>query len=105
MGEIGLSIKQFDDLDWRQLNNIITGYFKRLDRETKQSWHQARMIMWATLLPHQKKNSNLKPEDVMPLPWDNKETEVEFKQASAEDIKKSFEFWNKQDSKNREIEQ
>ena len=98
-------LKQFDDLDWRQLNNIITGYFKRLDRETKQSWHQARMIMWATLLPHQKKNSNLKPEDVMPLPWDNKETEVEFKQASAEDIKKSFEFWNKQDSKNREIEQ
>ena len=43
----------------------------------QQAWNQTRMIMWAALAPHQKKNSNLTPKKVMQFDWDETEADGE----------------------------
>ena len=104
-GEIGLTIKQFDNLDWKQLNNITEGYFKRKEAEERRTWEQTRWVMYIGLLPHQKKNSELTLQKVLEFPWDEENKEFEAQEVSAEAVKESIDFWNKQDSKNREVEQ
>lgn len=50
---------------------MIRAYSNKIDRLSREGWEQTRMIMYSTLLPHQKKHSKLSLTDVMPLPWDN----------------------------------
>lgn len=38
----------------------------------KNNWIQTRYIMWSNLKPYLKKKS-AKPEDIFPLPWDEKD--------------------------------
>jgi alcohol dehydrogenase YqhD (iron-dependent ADH family) len=53
------------------------------------------------LLPHQKKGSQLKPTDILPLVWDKQETQS--KQDTAEDIQKVRDFWKQKDAQKQKL--
>ena len=47
------------------------------DECDKASWEQTRLLMYSFLAPYQKKGSNTRPVDVLPLPWDGKHQDLE----------------------------
>lgn len=51
--------------------------------------------MYSILLPHQKKGTQLKPSDILPLAWDQQETQTQ--KDTAEDIEKVKDFWKQKD--------
>ena len=105
-GEIGLTIKQFDALTFRQFDNICKGYYQKLERHDQQQWMQTRLLMYASLVPHQKKGSDLKPEDVLTLPWDVQTTpQTQLNEAEAiAQIEKQKQYWQDQDQKRKTID-
>lgn len=73
------------------------GYYNKLERDTRLAWETTRAIMYATLLPHQKKGSNLTPESVLPLVWDVQQKVKE--QPTEQDIEAVRKFWEEKDKK------
>lgn len=76
---------------------VTKGYYTKLEREVRLTWETTRAIMYATLLPHQKKGSNLTPEKVLPLVWDIEEKAKET--PKDEDIQAVKDFWKNKDKK------
>tara|TARA_R100000541_G_scaffold57257_1_gene67189 strand:+ start:190 stop:480 length:291 start_codon:yes stop_codon:yes gene_type:complete len=54
----------------RSFNNRLNGFKKHQEQMSQNQWEQTRIILMGCLQPHSKKN--LKPKDVLPLPWDEK---------------------------------
>lgn len=62
--------------------------------------------MYAMLLPHQKKGSQLTPQSVMPLSWDKTEDAREVNVGTPDEIESVKQRFAERDAKqNREIEQ
>lgn len=57
--------------------------------------------MWAALAPHQKKNSNLTPEKVLPFTWDKKDAELDVltEQETQAKLAEGLDAWAKYDAK------
>ena len=66
MGVLGLSLS---DLDRLTPGEVIAALEAKKEYD-RTGWEQVRMVMWAALVPHQQKNSKLKPTDVLSFPWD-----------------------------------
>lgn len=43
-------------------------YIRGIDRKERTEWDRTRRMMWATLLPHSKKQ--LEPEDIIRFEWE-----------------------------------
>lgn len=106
VGEIGLSIVDFDSLTWQQVENVTTGYHRRRDADIRTSWEQARMVMWSNFVPHLSKGKTLKPSELMELPWDIPVQNIELLEDPAAVLEQSNNFWDVIDNKreNREVE-
>lgn len=77
---MGMSIADFDAMTFSQFQNAVAGYEKKVERQEQQAWEQSRWQIWGILLPHQKKNSNLKPTDIQQFSWEKlEEDEIEIK--------------------------
>lgn len=70
-----------------EYNLYAEGYFTRQNRE----WERARLIAWAALIPHTKKE--LQPADIMPLPSDPKP--VEYSDEYFKSKNELMQMWNK----------
>lgn len=70
----------------RSFNNKLKGLLSVKDELLREGWEQTRMLMVASLVPHSKKK--LKPQDVLPFPWDNKKSKNNIRIATPEEIKK-----------------
>lgn len=100
-GEMGLTISEFYDLTELQWFNISKGYYNKIERETRLHWETTRMIMYATLLPHQKKGSNLTVKSVLPFAWDNETVVENATITTAEDIEAVKQRWKERDKKRK----
>ena len=61
---IGMSVVEFESLTFRQFQNAVSGYEKRVGDLEQRKWERARWQVWATLAVHQPKNKPLKLEDI-----------------------------------------
>jgi hypothetical protein len=83
-------------------NNILTGFRNKEEVNYKASWEQTRQLMYVSLLPHQKTNTQgkvidpLKLSDVLPLPWD-KELKVKSTVQNKDKLEQSKVFWDRVD--------
>lgn len=50
----------------------ISSLINMLKYANKPEWMQTRLIMYASLLPYMKKGVNKDPEDMLPMPFDEK---------------------------------
>lgn len=101
LGEIGLNVDYFYNLTPVQFWNTVEGFRKRENEQFKNSWELARQIMWASLIPHQKKGSNLTPARVLSFPWEKTDGEIkktEIKETEIEVATKNKVFWDRIDA-------
>lgn len=57
-----------DDMQYYEISSLIN----MLKYANKPEWLQTRLIMYASLLPYFKKGVNKDPEDILPMPFDEK---------------------------------
>jgi hypothetical protein len=97
---MGMAIDYFYNLSFSQWFNISQGYYNKIERQTRLQWETARMIMYATLLPHQKKGSELTVKSMLPFEWDSKtEAQLNVEVTTAEDIQEQKKRWEERDKK------
>ncbi len=89
---MGLSYEGLYELTPRSFNNKIKGFSEHHTKSNQDSWERTRTIMIACLMPHSKKK--LRPTDVLPFPWDNK-NKPKKEIASKEHIQKVLERYRK----------
>jgi len=89
---MGLSYYELYELTPRSFNNKLKGFSDHYNQSNQDSWEQTRTIMIACLMPHSKKK--LRPTDVLPFPWDNK-NKPKKEIASKEHIRKVLEKYKK----------
>ena len=95
-----MSVKQFYKLSFKQWFNITQGYYNKIERQTRLQWETARMVMYATLLPHQKKGTDLTVKSMLPFGWDSEnEPKLNAEVATAEDILEQKKRWEERDKK------
>jgi len=64
-----ISYEQFmDNMQEYEISSLIN----MLKYANKPEWMQTRLIMYASLLPYMKKGVNKDPEDMLPMPFDEK---------------------------------
>ena len=71
VGEMGMSVNEFYDCTFEEINAIVKGYVSKREFYTRQHWEAARMIAYNTVLPHTKKR--LKPTDIIEFSWEKEE--------------------------------
>ena len=70
-GELGLKLSYFYSLTPREFLNVLIGIRKKEYQEHKDSWEQARMQMYFSLLPYSNKK-DFTLTDVLEFPWEEK---------------------------------
>jgi len=94
---LGLSYDNLYDLTPRSFENKLKGFKKYNEQLSQNNWEQTRMIVHAAILPHSK--NKIKPQELMPFPWDNKVKKVKKDVASKEHIAKILEKYKLVESK------
>ena len=89
---MGLGYDELYSLTPRSFNNRLEGFKTYQEQLSQNQWEQTRIILMGCLSPHSKKK--LKPQEVLPLPWDNK-NKPKKEIASKEHIQKVLEKYNK----------
>ncbi|MEO0573208.1 MAG: hypothetical protein AAF039_15990 [Bacteroidota bacterium] len=98
LGEMGMTEQQLKEITLRSLFNKLEG-FRKLERD---AWERTRMVMWAAITPHTKKETKLSPMDVMELPWDT-DIKEDQKMDAKEAAKKRKALWEKIDAEKTKI--
>jgi len=70
----------------RSFNNKLKGRQSIKTQLNRNEWERTRLIIHACLAPHSKKQ--LKPTEVLPLPWDNERSKKNITIATPEQIAK-----------------
>lgn len=97
---------EFEALSFKSFYTISKAYNNKCQRALQLSWEQTRNLMWTNLLPHQKKGSNLKPQDVLQFTWEQENKQVLTPQEQQQQLLEAKAFWDKVDSKkDGEVEQ
>lgn len=89
LGQMGMSVEDFDQLTPTQFAITYKWYLKRVEIECKRSWEQTRYILTGILAPYSKKS--LAPTDIMNFEWDEKEVARELTKEEIENTRKRFE--------------
>jgi hypothetical protein len=97
---LGLSYDNLYDLTPRSFENKLKGFKKYNEQVSQNNWEQTRMIVHAVLLPHSKQK--IKPQELMPFPWDNK-VKIKREVASKEHIQKVLERYKIKEPKKIKI--
>lgn len=64
------------------------GFFERIEQDYRLSWEQIRWQAYISVLPHVKKGSLNKPEDLIKFTWDMKENPAMTEQEQLDFIKR-----------------
>jgi hypothetical protein len=99
-GQLRLTPKRFYKLTYRQFTNMLNGYQKEKDTESRERIIIMRNLMWAALMPTQKKG--FKPTDIITFDFEQeaikKLTLLEYNEFENE-IEKVQEYYRKLDAK------
>lgn len=71
VGVLGLSLADLDNISPGQLREAIIARYAYDQMLQRDGWEQMRMLGYFVTAPHVKKGTNLKPENMVKLPWDN----------------------------------
>lgn len=91
---IGLSLLDFYEMTFRQFQNAVAGYEKKMQVKEQQTWEQSRWQVWAMLAPHQGKGKKLSMRDVMVFDWEKEVQELNHQKTQAE-LQAEFDIVNK----------
>jgi len=90
-GEIGISIKEYYNLNNRQVHNIIAGYNNKQNLLLQNEWLQTREITFAIIQPHlDQRHKNLTKQQFMPLWFENHKPIKMKPRLTREQIKEKF---------------
>ncbi len=73
VGEIGMSLDDFDRLTPAEFEAIFRRWASGQERADRAGWEQTRAQVLAALAPYT--DRRLTPHDVLPLPWDGENRE------------------------------
>ncbi|MDM1397116.1 hypothetical protein HX049_08000 [Myroides odoratimimus] len=96
-GEIGLNIDYFYRLTFRQFMNICNGYYKKQKFKNINYLIGVRKLMWACLLPYQKKG--FEERDVFCFDFEDDKIEGVDLLREIEEVEKQKKYWEEIDSK------
>lgn len=90
VGEIGMSIADFDALAPSEFSTIAESYHTALERQSRERWEIARFNAMFALLPYSKKK--LKPQDIVVFEWETKKAATHKRQPkqSAQEIRTRY---------------
>lgn len=89
-GEVGLVVTYFYSLTPRQFDNILKGYIKKQEEQTKTSWEQTRYVMWIMASVNSTKKIEL--TKLLQFPWDDASAETP--KPSKAELKAMFKKWD-----------
>ncbi|MBQ9576611.1 MAG: hypothetical protein IJV11_06990 [Muribaculaceae bacterium] len=69
VGVIGLSVADWSGLSPDEFEAVCRSFVEAEDQRTRDEWERMRLLATITIQPHVK--SRLKPDKLLPLPWDN----------------------------------
>lgn len=72
----------------------IEGYYKRVEREERNSWERARWSAFRILLPHLDKKKSVKITDLGVFPWEEVKAEKKTKKDIEELLKRVSKKYN-----------
>lgn len=93
---MGLLLNYFYSLTPRQFDNILSGYRSKEEAKEKASWERARYQMYYSVVAQQG-SDKIKLEDILPFPWERKETSILDKKPKTQ--KELQSFWDDKDKK------
>jgi hypothetical protein len=95
-----LPLHRFYELTPRGFYNYLKGVRFRESEIHKAQLENTRLVMWTSLLPHQKKGKKLQPKDVLAFPWEQK-GKSDSTLSQEEKNKLAKELWDKVDQKTK----
>lgn len=75
VGEIGLSVDDFWNLEFDEFHAISTAFNRSKNERFRDEWERSRFLAFYTLAPHSRKG--LKPKDLIEFEWEKKEKHKE----------------------------
>lgn len=99
-GEIGLQLDYFYELTLRQFSNICQGYFKKRKFQQNETLMAVRKIMYASLLPYQKKG--FVEQDLFLMDFEKELNPVIDLEEELREVEEQKAYWEKVD-KQREL--
>lgn len=107
LGVVGISLTDFDQLDWPQVESISSAYQNKEQEVRQTTWEQTRQLMLVTIRPHLKKGTKISPQDILKFPWDSGSGDNILSEEDAQaTAQKLNDYWEKLDKKkNRDVEQ
>ena len=97
---MGLNLDYFYSLSPREFHNVVNGYQKKQDNESKERLIIMRKLFWASLMPHLKEK--MTEQQLLPFDFEKDQMEqTKYKDAEEFDaeIEKAREFWNDYDTR------
>lgn len=73
MGVVGLTFDDFCRLTFPELEEILHAHHEREESRMQDEWERMRLLAVMTMQPHCK--GKLKPQKVLPFPWEKKKKE------------------------------
>ena len=70
MTGMGISYEDFSRLTFEEFEAISAVWNEREEAERRDAWERARLVAAISIQPHVK--NRIKPEKLLPLPWDKK---------------------------------
>ena len=70
VGCIGMSVPDFEHATPGEFTAILTQWREHNERREQAEWERMRLLATMVMQPHCK--GRLKPEKILPLPWDHK---------------------------------
>jgi len=98
VGRTKIPYDQLFCLDRKELDLIIKGH----EIDQRELWQMVRVHAAIGIQPHLKKGTSVKPEKLIPLPWDSKVKEKKLSAKSIEKAKKLGEIVRQKRIKPRE---
>jgi hypothetical protein len=97
-----LSFDYFYSLTQRQFANVVNGYRKKKDFESRERWCIARKVMHSTLMPHLKEQ--ITEIELLQFSWEEelaKKLEKEYDESYLSEIQNSIKIWDEIDEKRK----
>ena len=88
VGEIGLGVDDFWNLEFEEFHEISNAFNKAKSERFRDEWERSRFLAFYTLAPHSRKG--LKPKDLIEFEWEKKEKHEELKRIKKVDFDSVF---------------
>lgn len=69
-GQLRVSPEVLDRINYRQFTNMVNGYRKEKDLESRERYVQMRKLMWASIVSGGLMKKGFQEKDIMVFPWE-----------------------------------